>query len=296
MARKTALLALALLLIPAAAFAQNTTLTGYVRSDAQAPVPGAVVSIPALQINSVTNDYGQFLIIIPADMVSGQQVTLVASSIGYSEAEVVVTLTPGTVTQNIILPTDAIALDEIIVTGTAGRTERRAQSAQVATINTSRITKVAPVTSVTGILQGRTPGLMIRNESGSAGTDSTIRIRGISSMTLGNDPLIFIDGIKADGGHSTAYWTGGQEGSRINDIKPEDIESIEIIKGPAAATLYGSDAVAGVINIITKKGRAGSGFTQTINLEYGRSDPNFTPPANWGTCSASSLTRLDRLL
>ncbi|MCJ7628638.1 MAG: TonB-dependent receptor [Longimicrobiales bacterium] len=97
-----------------------------------------------------------------------------------------------------------------------------------------------------------------------------------------------------DGGQSQIYGLGGQQGSRLNDVKPEDIESIEVVKGPAAATLYGSDAVAGVINIITKKGRPGSGFTQTINMEYGQSNPNFTPPDNWGKCTASALNRLDR--
>jgi TonB-dependent SusC/RagA subfamily outer membrane receptor len=103
-----------------------------------------------------------------------------------------------------------------------------------------------------------------------------------------------VDGIRVDGGSQQVYGLGGQSGSRLNDIKPEDIESIEVIKGPAAATLYGSDAVAGVINIITKKGRAGSGFTQTINLEYGQSNPNFTQPANYGICSAYALDRLNR--
>jgi TonB-linked SusC/RagA family outer membrane protein len=284
-------LALTLLLAPVGLSAQSATLTGYVRSDAQAPIPGALVGITSLGLNTVTNDYGQYLLIVPAERVTGQQVALSATSLGYSEAQVTVTLRPGTITQNITLATRAIALDEIVVTGTAGRKEVRAQSATVSTINTARVQEVAPVSDVAGLLQARTPGLMVRQASGSSGTSQTIRIRGISSITQGNDPLIFVDGIRFDGGDQQLYGLGGQSGSRLNDIKAEDIESIEVVKGPAAATLYGSDAVAGVINIITKKGRAGSGFTQTINVEYGRADPNFDPPDNWGKCDASAMSR-----
>ncbi|MGD8277913.1 MAG: TonB-dependent receptor plug domain-containing protein, partial [Gemmatimonadota bacterium] len=284
-------LALGLLLLPVGVAAQTATLTGIVRSDTQAPIPGAFVTIPSLNLTAVTNDNGQYRITIPASQANGQQVSLQVSSLGYSEVEVTVVLRPGAITQNVTLPTRAIALDEVIVTGTAGRKEARAQAASVSTINTARVREVAPVTTVAGLLQARTPGLMIRNESGSSGTAQTIRIRGVSSITQGNEPLVFVDGIRVQGGQSQIYGLGGQSGSRLNDIKAEDIESIEVVKGPAAATLYGSDAVAGVINIITKKGRAGSGFTQTINMEYGRSDPDFSPPDNWGKCTSSALSR-----
>jgi len=294
MPRKTLLsvLALGFLLVPVHVSAQNATLTGYVRSDAQAPIPGALVTLPSLNLSAVSNDYGQYRITIPASLVTGQEVVIQVTSLGYSDAQVSIVLRPGSNTENITLSTRAIALDEVIVTGTAGRKEARAQAATVSTINTARVREVAPVTTVAGLLQARTPGLMIRNESGSSGTAQTIHIRGISSITQGNDPLVFLDGIRIDGGQQQIYGLGGQAGSRLNDIKAEDIESIEVIKGPAAATLYGSDAVAGVINIITKKGRPGSGFTQTINMEYGQSDPAFTPYDNWGKCTAAALTRL----
>lgn len=294
MLRKTlsAAAVLAFLVVPGVASAQDARLTGYVRSDAQAPVPGAQVTLTAgsLNLTTVTNEFGQYVILIPAAQVSGQTATITAASLGFADAEVQVTLRPGTITQNITIATRAISLDEIVVTGTAGRQEVRAQAATISSINTARIQELSPVTTVAGLLQARTPGLMIRNESGTSGTAQTIRIRGISSISQGNNPLVFIDGIRMDGGSDQVYGLGGQSGSRLNDIKPEDIESIEVVKGPAAATLYGSDAVAGVINIRTKRGRAGSGFTQTINVEYGRSDPNFTPPDNWGTCTASNLT------
>jgi TonB-linked SusC/RagA family outer membrane protein len=201
-----------------------------------------------------------------------------------------VTLRPGTVRQNITKNEQAIALDEILVTGTVGRQERRAQAAVIATIDAARIAQVAPVTSVANLLQARTPGVMLRNESGSTGTSQQIRIRGIASMDGSSSPLIFIDGVRMDGGDRLGG-VGNQASSALNDIKVEDIESMEIVKGPAAATLYGADAAGGVINIITKKGRVGSGFTQTMNVEYGEADPNFTPPDNYARCSAFALAR-----
>src|SRR5690606_36313696 len=81
----------------------------------------------------------------------------------------------------------------------------------------------------------------------------------------------------------------GQEASRLNDLSPDDIESIEVVKGPAAATLYGADASAGVIQIRTKRGRAGTGFTQNVSYEFGSLDANWVPPANWGTCSEDNV-------
>ncbi|HSJ31375.1 MAG TPA: SusC/RagA family TonB-linked outer membrane protein [Longimicrobiales bacterium] len=291
MLRKTLLALLAVfLLLPTAVFAQNTLLSGVVRSDAQAPVAGALVRIPSLELETVTNSYGQYRIEIPAAQVNGQRVTIEVSSIGYSNAEVAVTLRPGAITQNITVNEQAIQLDEVVVTGTAGRQERRAQAAVISSVNAARLTEVAPITSVGQLLQARAPGVMIRNGSGTSGTSQTIRIRGLASMDGSSAPLIFVDGVRMDGGNRLGG-VGGQTGSALNDIKVEEIESMEIVKGPAAATLYGSDASAGVINIITKKGRVGSGFVQTFNVEYGEADPNFTPMDNWGVCDQRALDR-----
>lgn len=283
-------LATGVLLAPASLFAQSVILTGVVRSDAQAIIPGALVTIPALNLSQVTNDLAQYRLVIP-DAQVGQAVVIQVRSIGFASAEATVTLRAGTNTRNFTLVTRAIQLDQVVVSGTAGRQEVRAQGAVVAHIDAEKIVETAPVTSVANLLQSRTPGLVMRNESGTNGTASTIRIRGASSITLSNDPLVFIDGIRVDGGAQQIYGLGGQSGSRLNDVNVNDIESIEVIKGPAAATLYGSDAVAGVINIITKKGRTGAGFVQTFNVEYGESDANFDAPRNWGVCDSRALSR-----
>jgi TonB-linked SusC/RagA family outer membrane protein len=273
------------LLVPVAVIAQNATITGSVKSETQAPVRGAFVSIPSLNQSTVTNEVGFFRLTLPGTQV-GNTVVLRVTSIGFKDVERQITVRQGAANYEITMPEQAISLNEVIVTGTVGRQERRAQAAQVATISAAKVAEVAPVTSVANLLQARTPGVVLRNNSGSSGTSSTIRIRGQASITLSTEPLVFIDGIRAQSGDRQIYGVGAQSGSYLNDIKVEEIESIEIVKGPAAATLYGSDANAGVINIITKRGRQGSGFTQTISMEYGQSDPAFTPPQNYGRCTA----------
>jgi TonB-dependent SusC/RagA subfamily outer membrane receptor len=110
-----------------------------------------------------------------------------------------------------------------------------------------------------GLLNGRTPSLVVLPTSGQVGTGSQVRIRGQSSLSLGNNPLLFVDGVRvnnavATGPVSQAF--GSSPISRLNDFNPSDIESIEVLKGPSAATLYGTEAANGVINIITKKGSA----------------------------------------
>ncbi len=277
--------ALAALMVPALASGQNTTLTGVIKSETQSAVRGAFVQIPSLNLTTVTNDNGFYSIVIPAARATGT-VTLSVTSIGFKTVEVQVALRAGRIVQDLTMAEQAISLDEVVVTGTAGRRERRAQSAVVASVNVAKVSETAPVTSVANLLTARTPGVMLRNPSGTTGTSNTIRIRGQSSIGLSNEPLIFVDGIRVQGGDRGLYGVGGQSGNYLNDIKIEEIENIEIVKGPAAATLYGSDANAGVINIITKRGRQQSAFTQTFTMEYGESTPNFTPPTNYGRCTA----------
>ncbi len=115
--------------------------------------------------------------------------------------------------------------------------------------------------------------------SGETGTANQIRIRGASSINLSNEPLIFIDGIRVNDGFTGGGGSGGQAYDRMNDLNPDEIESVEVVKGPAAATLYGADASAGVIQIITKKGRAGaSSFVQSVHASTGTIDQAWTPP------------------
>jgi TonB-dependent starch-binding outer membrane protein SusC len=277
--------------LPQDVAAQATgTLTGVVREQgSERPLPGVVVQVDATQLSALTNEQGRYLI----QNVPAGRYTVRAQTLGYGASPQNVTVVAGETAQlNFALAQTAIALDEVVVTGTAGRQERRAQPAVIASVNAAEIVAQSPVTNVAQILTARTPGVSIVQSSGSSGTAQQIRIRGAASINLSNEPLIYIDGVLADSRiQSRGFGVGGQAASRLNDINPEDIESIEIVKGPAAATLYGADASAGVIQILTKRGRIGSDrFNQTITAEYATIDHNFTPPANYLACSAAALT------
>ena len=129
------------------------------------------------------------------------------------------------------------------------------------TVDAEEIVAKAPVSTVTELLNGRAPGVAIINTTGMLGGGNRVRIRGASSFSLSNEPLVYVDGVRVNNDQSTGPVNqafGSRSISRWNDINPEDIQSIEIIKGPAAATLYGTEASNGVVQIITKKGQAGA--------------------------------------
>lgn len=283
--------------LPAPAPAQGVgTITGrVVDASSGQPVPTAQINIVGTTLGALTNESGRFT--LPA--VPAGAVTLRAARIGYRPVT-----KPGTVVANDTLTLDfelsatSVTLDQVVVTGTAGNQVRRAQPAVVADVDVGGLVQHAPVTSVADVLQGRVPGVSLEKSSGSSGTSQSIRIRGASSISLSNEPLIFIDGVRADSrnlttgrgnaGGCSGCDLGGQATSRLNDISPDEIESIEIVKGPAAATLYGADASAGVIQIITKRGKINSGkLQQSLRLEYDAIDPNYTPPDNYAACTAS---------
>jgi TonB-linked SusC/RagA family outer membrane protein len=277
------------LMLPAAAAGQNVVITGTVRTPTGEPVRGAFVFVESLNLATVTNDAGSYRLLVSATQATGS-VRLQVQSIGYRPTEIHVPLTSGaTARHDITLTEEAIALEEVVVTGTAGRQERRAQPAVVAKIDAGRVAEIAPVNNIANLLQTRVPGLSLSQGAGSVGTGPRIRIRGASSISLSNEPLVFIDGIRADAAQRQIFGLSGQEVSRLNDIAPEDIETVEVVKGPAAATLYGADASAGVINIITKRGRAEGGFSQTFSADYTSISTSFEPPTNFGTCAASHI-------
>lgn len=271
---------------------QSATVTGIVRSSAQQPVRAALVAIPSLNLTTIANESGMYRIEVPD--ARGQQVSMQVSSIGYRTEEVNITLTPGTVREDVQLQEQAIALDALVVTGTAGSQRVRAQSAQIAQVSAEEISEVAPVSSVSEILQSRVPSVSVTSASGTSGGGQVIRIRGTGSISLSNDPLVFIDGIRADD-RQESPGVGGQAVSRLSDLNPDDIERIEVVKGPAASTLYGADASAGVIQIFTKRGAVGSRFTQSITTEYNLIDQNWTPPSNFATCSAGLVANANSL-
>lgn len=214
---------------------------------------GVQVLVQGTAYGAITNAEGRFAI---ANVAPGTY-RVRASLIGYGPEVNEVTLGGGeTVTTVFRLAFSAVALDELVVTVTGERRKREIGNA-VARIQADQLVETAPVGDLSELLRGRTAGVQLLTSSGATGMGSRIRVRGASSISLSNEPLIYVDGVRVQTGPTLSVFVGGQQPSRLDDINPEDIESIEIVKGPAATTLYGTEAANGVIRITTKRGRPG---------------------------------------
>ncbi len=235
------------------AMAQAGTISGVIQDRGQTPLPNAQVTVQGTRLGSITDANGRFRIA----GVSGTSAVLEIRRLGYKMTTV--TASVGTETQVSMEPA-SINLDAVVVTGQPGITARRTLGVDIAQIDASSITAKAPINNVQNLINGRAPGVTILQNSGVIGSGATVRIRGVSSFSLSNTPLIYVDGIRVDNAQSTGpnnQSFGASTTSRWNDFNPDDIESIEIVKGAAAATLYGTEAANGVIQIITKKGAQG---------------------------------------
>jgi len=238
---------------PGSAWAQGS-LTGLVTDAASGrPLSSAQVFIEGSGLGGLTNASGRYLIVnVPA----GQH-TLRATLIGFNNVDQMVTVSDGSATSSdFSMNQAALALDGIVVTGTAGQARRREVGNQIAQVNIADVPEA--VTGVAQLLENRVVGARIQFSSGNSGSGADIRLRGNSSTALSNQPLIYIDGMRAKSEPSSSQNGAEDPYSPLNDLNPDDIDRIEVVKGPAATTLYGAEAAAGVIQIFTKRGGNGA--------------------------------------
>lgn len=220
------------------------------------------------------------------------QYTVEVTLIGYSRSQQPITVAAEQEAVVDFAATQAaIQLDEVVVTGTAGRTERREVGNAVTSIDVSELVEDAPIANVQELLNARSPGLTMYKNSGLAGTGSNVKIRGAATLNASYQPVYYIDGIRFEANATSTLGVGNatvQYRSPMEFINPGDIERIEVIKGPAAATLYGADAASGVIQIITKKGTRGAdGVQWSTSFEYGQSEWVRETPTTYYRCTAS---------
>jgi TonB-linked SusC/RagA family outer membrane protein len=242
---------------------QVTAVAGVVTDDRSIPVNGARVTVQGAARTVTTDARGRFRI----EGVSGESVVLVVTMVGFRP----VTLTARAGAEDVMvrMSPSVFALSEVVITGTVGGEEKKAIGNSVARVAAAEINAIAPSADLSQLLNGRARNVVFQAQSGAVGSGGKIRVRGVGSLALANEPILYIDGVRAD--NSVAFNGGFSSTSRINDIDPASIESIEIIKGPAAATLYGTEASNGVIQVITKKGAQGRA---DVGFEIGQG-------ANW---------------
>ena len=234
---------------------QAGSVTGQVTDAAgQQPVPSAQIQIVGTNLGAITDAQGRYTV----RGVPVRSVTVRVLRVGYQEQSRAVVVTAGApVTADFSMRTATINLTPVVTTAT-GEIRRVEIGNAVSTIDAAKVTETAPVANIADLLNSRAPGVSVLSGT-QTGTGQRVRIRGANSLSLNNDPIYVIDGIRmtSDNG-STSFGTNGNNPSRVGDLNPEEIENIEIVKGPSAATLYGTDAANGVIVITTKKGRAGA--------------------------------------
>lgn len=249
-----AALSTTVLAVPVAAAAQTGTITGRVVDARSArPLDGAYVLVAGTGIGRATNAEGRFLLPgVPA----GRQAVRV-QLVGFEEAEQEAVIEEaGTVAMEFRLESAAVELGQIVVTGVGAETTRRALGASVHVLAGEEIEEAA-VQSVDQLVQGRVPGAVVNAVSAQPGTGALVNFRGVSSVFGAQTPVIMVDGVRVDNDQATAGNTGGEQSSALADLLVSDIERLEVTRGGAASTLFGSDAATGVIQIFTKKGRPG---------------------------------------
>ena len=249
--------AAALLITAPVLSAQTGTIVGRVTDEQTGQtIAAAQVFIPALDLGALTQQNGSYLLL---NVPTGDH-TVTVQRIGYRESTATVTVSAGqTTAADFRIVEEALRLQEVIVTGTAGGTQRRALGNSIEVLSASVVTDQGAINSMQSLMAARSPGLRFGTTNGAVGGGSGITVRGVSSTSLGSQPLIYVDGVRVNNDATVGPSTGlSRNASALNDINPEDIESIEVIKGPSAATLYGTEASAGVIQIITKRGNVGA--------------------------------------
>lgn len=272
-------LVLAVLLAPAVAEAQQGTITGRV-TDALSgqPVSAVQLNVVGTNIGAQTNAEGQYTI----RGVSPGTVELRALRIGFTEGRQSVVITAGgTATADFAMRSVPITLSALVSTAT-GDQRRVEVGNSIAQVQAAEIVETRAIANVGDLLTSRAAGVMVVPGT-QTGAGVRVRIRGTSSLSLSNNPIYIIDGIRIEGATgSLSVGVGGTTPSRIGDLNPEEIETIEVIRGPSAATLYGTDAANGVIVITTKRGIAGAPQWTYYTEQTAITDENPYPTAYRG--------------
>lgn len=271
------------------AAAQQATITGRVTAEASGtPIAESRVQIVGTNLGATTNADGRYTIRgVPAGRFEVR-----AIRVGFMEQKKPLTVTAGgTETADFVLRQAVIELQEIVTTAT-GQERREVLGAPIASVaDLARKVSEGSATNMSDLLVGQVPSVGVLPGS-MTGTAGTIRLRGLNSMSLSNAPIWIVDGVRFNAS-AVGVSTGGQSTTLLNSLNPEEIESLEIVKGPAAATLYGTGAANGVIVVTTKRGRADE-TRWSWYTEQGRVEDKGQYPDSymiWGHTAAAPTTQ-----
>jgi TonB-linked SusC/RagA family outer membrane protein len=261
------------------------SITGHVvDTTARRALVGAQVLVGGTARRTFTDVKGEFRV----DDVPAGDVEVRVRLIGYATVTKRVTVRTGeAATVEIAIAPTAVALEAVVVTAT-GEERAREEGNAVQKLDAAKLVQQTLPNNLTDLLNARAPGVEVLPSGGTTGSGTRIRIRGSNSVTLSNEPVLIVNGVRVENGaSSSSVGVGGQVPSRLNDFNPEDLESVQIVGGPSASVLYGTDAANGVIQLQTKRGKPGATRWE-FSTEGGVVNDVGTYPANY-----TALTALD---
>jgi len=267
---------LAIMLAWQVSMAQNRTVTGTVKDQSGEPIIGASIIVKGTTSGTYSDESGNFTIVL-----STNATALIIKYLGFKSQEIPLTAS-NVVT--VTLEEDVLGLEEVVVTALGISKEKKSLGYSTQEIGGDRIENSGE-TNVVEALSSKFSGVLVTGTSGTPGSSSKIVIRGPSTFTNENQPLIVVDGVPIDNSTNATvagdypfnpFLQGANQSNRAIDINPDDIESINVLKGPAASALYGAKAGSGVIVITTKRGKSkgGKGVSFTVNssIEFSKVD------------------------
>ncbi len=258
--RKLTFLLTFLLFVAFQASAQMQITGKVTNAESGEPIPGASVVVKSQTTIGTTTDMdGNYTL----DGVPSDAETLIFSFVGMQEKEVAIN---GRTTINVELAPAVTEMDEVVVVGYGSRSKKNLTSS-VAKVDSEEMNKVTEM-SIDDALSGQVSGLNVTQNSGAPGSGTSVRIRGATTVSGSNQPLYVIDGVPVVSETVTTDSYGGQQGSALSNINPNDIESVDVLKDAAAAAVYGARASNGVVLITTKTGKKGD-FNVNLDMSYG---------------------------
>ncbi len=266
--------------------AQQGTITGRVTDESNGqPLGNARIQVIGSSAFALSNTEGRYT--LRGAPTGAQQLRVIL--LAYASILKPVTVQAGeTVTVDWALKGVPFTMAELVTTATGEQLTRELGNT-VGRIEAADLVKTAPVANFNQVLSGRVAGVNVLQSNGVTGQSARIRIRGISSVSLSNEPVLYIDGIRVASEAPAGAFIGGGTVSHLNDLNPEEIENIEVVKGPSAATLYGTQAANGVIRVTTKRGRIGAP-QWNIWLEGGVAKDTYDYPSTWFSARSGSTT------
>jgi TonB-dependent starch-binding outer membrane protein SusC len=279
--KKSLLTLFILAIVQSFCFAQETFLVkGKVTDKMGEPLIGASVVLKPLNLGAESDINGNYTFNVPSNLAKGQSGELIASYVNYKKNIFKVTINGNNITHNFSLEDDVFQNEEIVVTGIASKTAKSVAEVAVSRITAADLTEKQVYSNFSQLVTGKISGVNLQTASGNVSSGWRFFIRGGGGLNGNEQPVIYIDGTRIDNTEVYGQGVGGQSVSILANLNPNDIENIEVLKGPSAAAMYGTGASNGVVLITTKQGKmglgaGGRGYSISYQFNYGMNTPSF---------------------